>query len=225
MADKRIPVQRRSIERKQKILSSGFKLFCEHGYYKTNTIEIAKHAGVSTGAVYSYFKDKREIYIAAFDSYLEEISGRLFEELEQSQTLPLPDFVENWVTVYLELYAASGHALVQLRIMILEDEEINRHFSDLENEYFMKLIRLLNKNGVERVDLMERIYTCCILIDALRQEQSSFSHIGLNFFIFKEGYQFNPSIIVRLNCLVVRRKYRENAGNTILEYKKRAINK
>lgn len=186
MADKRIPVQRRSIERKQKILSSGFKLFCEHGYYKTNTIEIAKHAGVSTGAVYSYFKDKREIYIAAFDSYLEEISGRLFEELEQSQTLPLPDFVENWVTVYLELYADSGHALAQLRMMILEDEEINRHFSDLENEYFMKLIRLLNKNGVERVDLMERIYTCCILIDALRQEQSSFSHIGLNFFIFKE---------------------------------------
>ncbi len=145
MADKRIPVQRRSIERKQKILSSGFKLFCEHGYYKTNTIEIAKHAGVSTGAVYSYFKDKREIYIAAFDSYLEEISGRLFEELEQSQTLPLPDFVENWVTVYLELYADSGHALAQLRMMILEDEEINRHFSDLENEYFMKLIRLLNK--------------------------------------------------------------------------------
>lgn len=186
MADKRIPVQRRSIERKQKILSSGFKLFCEHGYYKTNTIEIAKHAGVSTGAVYSYFKDKREIYIAAFDSYLEEISGRLFEELEQSQTLPLPDFVENWVTVYLELYADSGHALAQLRMMILEDEEINRHFSDLENEYFMKLIRLLNKNGVERADLMETIYTCCILIDALRQEQSSFSDIGLNFFIFKE---------------------------------------
>ena len=186
MADKRIPVQRRSIERKQKILSSGFKLFCEHGYYKTNTIEIAKHAGVSTGAVYSYFKDKREIYIAAFDSYLEEISGRLFEELEQSQTLPLPDFVENWGTVYLELYADSGHALAQLRMMILEDEEINRHFSDLENEYFMKLIRLLNKNGVERADLMETIYTCCILIDALRQEQSSFSHIGLNFFIFKE---------------------------------------
>ena len=186
MADKRIPVQRRSIERKQKILSSGFKLFCKHGYYKTNTIEIAKHAGVSTGAVYSYFKDKREIYIAAFDSYLEEISGRLFEELEQSQTLPLPDFVENWVTVYLELYADSGHALAQLRMMILEDEEINRHFSDLENEYFMKLIRLLNKNGVERADLMETIYTCCILIDALRQEQSSFSHIGLNFFIFKE---------------------------------------
>ena len=186
MADKRIPVQRRSIEKKQKILSSGFKLFCEHGYYKTNTIEIAKHAGVSTGAVYSYFKDKREIYIVAFDSYLEEISGRLFEELEQSQTLPLPDFVENWVTVYLELYADSGHALAQLRMMILEDEEINRHFSDLENEYFMKLIRLLNKNGVERADLMETIYTCCILIDALRQEQSSFSHIGLNFFIFKE---------------------------------------
>lgn len=61
MAKTRIPTQKRSIEKREKILKAGFKLFCENGYYKANTVEIAKCAGVSTGALYSYFADKREI--------------------------------------------------------------------------------------------------------------------------------------------------------------------
>ena len=55
MNDTRIPVQKRSIEKRKRILEAGFQLFCEKGYYKTNTIEIARHAKVSTGTVYSYF--------------------------------------------------------------------------------------------------------------------------------------------------------------------------
>ena len=82
MADTRVPIQKRSIEKKQKILDAGFALFCEKGYYRTNTTEIAKCAGVSTGALYSYFKDKREVYIAALDSYLDRLSDNLFARLE-----------------------------------------------------------------------------------------------------------------------------------------------
>lgn len=133
MTDTRVPVQKRSIEKKQRILNVGFELFCEKGYYKTNTIEIAKRAGISTGAVYSYFKDKRQIYIAAFENYLSNISEHLFERLDVEQSFQLSDFVERWITNYVDLYAASGHALVQLRMMILNDEEISQHFSDFEN--------------------------------------------------------------------------------------------
>ena len=61
MTKTRVPTQKRSIEKRQKIVKAGFDLFCEKGYYKTNTIEIARHAKVSTGTVYSYFKDKKEI--------------------------------------------------------------------------------------------------------------------------------------------------------------------
>ena len=42
-------------------LHTGHILFCEKGYYRTNTAEIAKAAGVSTGIVYSYFHDKKDI--------------------------------------------------------------------------------------------------------------------------------------------------------------------
>ena len=61
----RKPIQKRSIEKKGKIIESGFELICEKGYYNTNTAEIAKNAGVSTGIVYQYFKDKHDIFIEA----------------------------------------------------------------------------------------------------------------------------------------------------------------
>lgn len=182
MTDTRKPVQKRSIEKKQKILEAGFKLFCEKGYYKTNTIEIAKCAGVSTGAVYSYFKDKRHIYIAAFEEYLNTLSTRLFEKLEiLQQPFHLHTFIENWIAFYVELYADASRALVQLKMMILDDDEINHHFSDFENVYFLKIVKLLNKNGIVREDLFEKVYASCILVDALRQEKAAFVHSGLDF--------------------------------------------
>lgn len=63
----REPIQKRSIEKKEKIIESGFELICEKGYYNTNTAEIAKNAGVSTGIVYQYFKDKHDILIDALE--------------------------------------------------------------------------------------------------------------------------------------------------------------
>ncbi|NLK36597.1 MAG: TetR/AcrR family transcriptional regulator [Epulopiscium sp.] len=189
MNDVREPIQKRSIEKKKKILDIGFALFCEKGYYKTNTIEIAKRADISIGTLYSYFKDKKQIYIAAFHDYLEDISNQLLEKLSLQQPFSLSSFVENWICYYIDLYADTGQALAQLRMMISEDTDINRHFSNFENEYFLKIIELLKKNGLEQDDLFEKVYTCCILIDALRQEKSAFSHKGLDFNIFKNQVQ------------------------------------
>ncbi|MFA9463264.1 MAG: TetR/AcrR family transcriptional regulator [Velocimicrobium sp.] len=186
MNDTREPMQKRSIEKKQKITEAGFELFCEKGYYNTNTIEIAKRAGVSTGALYSYFKDKRDIYILAFDQYLNSLSIYLFEVLEGlEQPFSLSAFIDKWIAFYIDLYATSSRALVQIKVMILDDKEINRHFSDLENEYFLRLVELLNQNGILCDNLFEKVYTSCILVDALRQEKSTFPHSGLDFDILK----------------------------------------
>ena len=68
-SDIRKPIQKRSIETKEKILKAGFELICEKGYYNTNTAEIAKAANVSTGIVYQYFKDKHDILIESLYAY------------------------------------------------------------------------------------------------------------------------------------------------------------
>lgn len=62
-ADKvRIPKQKRSIEIKNKIKRTAQELFSEKGYYNTSSNDIVKAAGVSIGAFYSYFKDKKALF-------------------------------------------------------------------------------------------------------------------------------------------------------------------
>ena len=70
MAKTRIPTQKRSIEKREKILKAGFELFCKNGYYKANTAKIAKCAGVSTGALYSYFADNERFLSRHFTNTL-----------------------------------------------------------------------------------------------------------------------------------------------------------
>lgn len=55
-----------------KILSSAKKLFNEQGYDATSTREIARHAGVATGTVFSHFSDKHQLTKTLFFNELKE---------------------------------------------------------------------------------------------------------------------------------------------------------
>jgi len=59
----RDPSQKRSIAKKNAVVATAKEMFLEKGYVAVNTNEIAKQAGVSVGTLYSYFKDKREIFL------------------------------------------------------------------------------------------------------------------------------------------------------------------
>lgn len=62
-------IQRRTIESKKKLLTSAYTLFVEKGYYNTNTKEIVKYAGISTGNFYNYYQDKADIYCTLLEDY------------------------------------------------------------------------------------------------------------------------------------------------------------
>ena len=81
----RQPQQERSNEKKQKIIDASYELFAEIGYYSANTQEIAKRAGVSTGIVYSYFKDKRDILLHVLKIYIDKVTepfGRIIDGIK-----------------------------------------------------------------------------------------------------------------------------------------------
>ena len=69
----REPQQKRSIEKKNRIIEVGFLLMCEKGYQKTTTADIAKAAGVSTGIIYSYFTDKHDIFMDGLKAYSQKM--------------------------------------------------------------------------------------------------------------------------------------------------------
>lgn len=68
-------------ERRGQIVRAAVKLFSEDGYYTTTIQQIAKQAGVSTGLIYQYFRDKDDIlYLSlkqVLDTYENEIPPQL----------------------------------------------------------------------------------------------------------------------------------------------------
>lgn len=101
----RIPTQKRSLEKYEKIIDAAFKLFNEKGYYSVTTVDIAKEANVATGSVYSYFDDKKDIYI----EIIKRISNNIFEPSidfwEQNREMNLHDVeaVKNIFHMFIKL--------------------------------------------------------------------------------------------------------------------------
>ncbi|WNS41318.1 TetR/AcrR family transcriptional regulator [Paenibacillus sp. MMS20-IR301] len=73
----RTPQQERSVRTKEAIIRAAMKQFSDKGFHQTNTKEIAAAAGVSTGSFYSYFTDKRAVFIEVLHMYGDELLARV----------------------------------------------------------------------------------------------------------------------------------------------------
>ncbi|MDT3427116.1 AcrR family transcriptional regulator [Paenibacillus forsythiae] len=77
-ADKtRKPRQDRSIKTRDAIVQAAARLFSEKGYHRTNTKQIAAAAGVSTGSFYSYFTDKRDVFLDVLQIHSEAMQAHV----------------------------------------------------------------------------------------------------------------------------------------------------
>lgn len=68
-------------ERRGQIVRAAVKLFSEDGYYTTTIQQVARQAGISTGLIYQYFRDKDDILFLSLklvlDAYEQEIPSQL----------------------------------------------------------------------------------------------------------------------------------------------------
>lgn len=72
-------------ERQQVLLASALELFAENGYFATKISDIAKHARISQGSLYHYYRSKEEIFIALIGSAFDKMN----QAAKQLNALPL----------------------------------------------------------------------------------------------------------------------------------------
>jgi AcrR family transcriptional regulator len=68
----RIPRPRRGspAQTRERLIAAAAKLFNRVGYHGTDSNRIAREAGYSTGVFYKHFADKREIFLAAYETWV-----------------------------------------------------------------------------------------------------------------------------------------------------------
>lgn len=167
----RLPQQERSIEKKKKIIEAGYQLFSEVGYYGTNTAEIAKRAGVSTGVVYCYFNDKRDILLEVLSLYINKVADPLLELLYEFK--PPIDFAKIIPVILDETIKAhkkNNKIHEALHSLSSTDEAVNAEFIKLEDSITLKFADKLKELNVNIDNANEKIHFAMDTIQSFAHE-------------------------------------------------------
>ena len=179
----REPIQKRSIEKKEKIIKAGFELICEKGYYNTNTAEIAKAAGVSTGIVYQYFKDKHDILVEGIKKYASDIFYPMLTVTSNIKINKnnLDVVLRNMINTFIENHKLSQIAHEEIMAMTHSDKEIAEFFQENEMAMTKNISNILLDNGFDARNLDEKVHIAIHLIDDLCHEIVYHKHKDLDY--------------------------------------------
>jgi len=84
---KRLSREERRADTRERLLGSALVVFAREGYEGASVEEIAEEAGFSTGAVYSSFGGKQELFFALLDRCLEEEKRDIGEIFARNESL------------------------------------------------------------------------------------------------------------------------------------------
>lgn len=159
----RIPVQKRSIETREKIINAAGTLFSEKGYFKTSTHDLADRAGVATGSFYGYFNNKKEVAIEMIRRFYKEASEKTLsnfsiqigdnvaENLDTGRKL-----VRLMIQSLKEFHAANKMLHREGMALILLDEDVSKINCEEEEKIIAFIINLLQQHKqLIRVDDIE----------------------------------------------------------------------
>ena len=183
----REPIQKRSIETKDRIIETGFELICNDGYYNTNTSKIAKKAGVSTGIVYQYFKDKKDILMSGLERYADDIFHPMLHmsniNLEKND---ISSLMKSMIKKYISNHKLSAVAHEEIVSMAHSDKDIANFFYKREIEMTKKISDSLTENGFKINNINEKVHIVMGLVDNLCHEIVYHKHKELNYDIMTD---------------------------------------
>ena len=183
----RQPQQERSIEKKNKIINAGYELFSEVGYYGTNTAEIAKRAGVSTGIVYGYFSDKRDILICVLEIYLDNVTQPLLRTFDKMKApLDLGALVPKIIDEVIKIHKHNNKIHEALHSLSGSDEAVNAKFIQLEDNLTQLISQRLIKLGLDCENINEKVHFAMGILQSFAHEYVYDKHEYIDYFAMRE---------------------------------------
>ena len=185
--DVRQPRQERSIEKKNKIIQAGYELFSEVGYYGTNTAEIAKRAGVSTGIVYGYFQDKRDILISVLEIYINKVFAPFFKMFDNfSMPIDFKALITKIIDQTIKTHKKNHKLHAVLHSLASSDEAVNAEFINLEDQITIKIAQKLDEFNLQIDNVLEKVHYAMDVIQSFSHEYVFDKHEYLDYIVMKD---------------------------------------
>lgn len=188
MGKVREPIKKTSIEKKNRIIKEGFELMCNKGYHNVNCVDIAKYANVSTGIIYQYFKDKRDIFLEGVKDYSNKI---MFPMIDILDTNPfdknnLETIISDMIDSFIKTHTMSKNAHEELMAMSFLDKDVAKLFKENEMLMTKKISSLLENNNMTISNIEEKIHIIVGLVDNFCHEVVYHQHKELDYKVMKQ---------------------------------------
>ncbi len=109
--------EEQKLARRLQILNAGWRCFDRNGLHATRMDDIIAEAGLSAGAVYSYFKNKDDLVQAALTTSMTGLAERLRPTLESDNPAPPAVLLENIASAIEAFTKRDGFDLKRIALL------------------------------------------------------------------------------------------------------------
>ena len=195
----REPQQDRAVKKKEAIIKAAYDVFSEVGYYNTNTADIAKKANVSTGIVYSYFKDKKDILFYVIKIYIEDVTKPLDEFINSfSPSLDVNKLADDTINLVVSLHTRNANLHNILHSLADTQEDINEEFMALEDRITKTGAAKLKEIGFNGPSITEKVHIIMNLVQSYAHESLYDKHDYIDYEAMRQTVK--NCIVALLTC-------------------------
>ncbi|MDQ0228714.1 TetR/AcrR family transcriptional regulator [Metabacillus niabensis] len=134
-------------QKRKDILEAATKLFATEGFEGTTIKKVSEAANISFGSVFTYFKDKDELFYTAVVEPLKELSENVFAFSTEAEN-PMIE-LEKMIETHFKLFAGINAYLTLIVQVIGQHHRYPDIFKELDrfHDEFRKRVSLLVENG------------------------------------------------------------------------------
>ncbi len=155
---------------RDRLVAAAALLFNRVGYHGTNSNRIARAAGYSTGVFYKHFKNKREIFLAAYESWVASEWKEVASVLSAGGSNR--DIARRLVSLSIEFHTRWRGLRASLRELVFADPIVRRFYRRQRRRQLDLMAELRKKRGTRphrREEDIIHLYTTERTYDAIAQ--------------------------------------------------------
>lgn len=164
--ENKTPLTKKAIETRQRLLMTTVEQVAKHGYHNITVDEIAKACGMSTGSAYRYFKNKKEMLLAAIEycyTNIQMFSGTEDRQLMEFDTLEeMLEYALQQFYILHKKYYAIHEELESLRHI---DADIKAAYDKIQWNAVEALIPKCTAKLANMPNLRERLYVAIGILE------------------------------------------------------------
>jgi AcrR family transcriptional regulator len=164
------PLRGTPAQTRARLVATAAQIFNRVGYHGTDSNRIAKEAGYATGTFYKHFKDKREAFLAVYETWITSEWDAIDSELSAGRKPK--ETARRLVELAIDFHTKWRGLRASLIELVFTDEEVRRFYRSQRRRQLDVIAQLRLRHGIpagRREDDAIHLFTTERTYDAIGQ--------------------------------------------------------